>query len=511
MAPIKRMLIFFLCVCLFVSAFPLTAFATNATTPDVEEQTNSIGELNGYLAGNIKAVNQFYTDRKFTAVQGHGFAAERGNNLIDTLKGQNAAVVGDNNMKDGADRRIINRDGSITWIQDKYYSTASGSVNAAFDDSSGLYRYLDADGAPMKLEVPSDQYDDAVNLMKEKIKNGKVPNVTDPEEAVNIIKKGGLSYKQAVNLTKAGTIESLTYDAVNGTITATCAAGISFAIDYTCCVINGIEPEAALKSAGMNGLKTGGVVFATYVISSQLVKTGLPHALAPTAEAIAKSLGPDVCGAILLRSGATAAGKDVIKSASQIIAKELIADGVLIVVLTGVDVVELFRGRISKEELLKNLTVTIISVAAGAAGGYGGAALGSLIAPGAGTVIGGIIGSFLAGTLSSLAAEALIAPFYESDAEEMFNIISSEFLVLCEEHLINENEGAAITDKLKSKLVGDVLKDMYASDNRNKFARDLMEPLFIEQANNRAVIKMPSAAELRSEMKDALHGIVFVH
>ena len=137
--------------------------------------------------------------------------------------------------------------------------------------------------------------------------------------------------------------------------------------------------------------------------------------------------------------------------------------------------------------------------------------MGSLIAPGAGTVIGGIIGSFLAGTLSSLAAEALIAPFYESDAEEMFNIISSEFLVLCEEHLINENEGAAITDKLKSKLVGDVLKDMYASDNRNKFARDLMEPLFIEQANNRAVIKMPSAAELRSEMKDALHGIVFVH
>ena len=138
MTSIKKIFICFLCVCLFVSACPLTAFATEATVPEIEEQTNSIGELNGYLAGNIKAVNQFYTDRKFTAAQGHGFAAERGNNLIDTLKGQNAAVVGDNNMKDGADRRIINRDGSITWIQDKYYSTASGSVNAAFDDTTGM-------------------------------------------------------------------------------------------------------------------------------------------------------------------------------------------------------------------------------------------------------------------------------------------------------------------------------------------------------------------------------------
>ena len=511
MKKLKKAIASLLCACLLMSLIPTQAFAADVKAEDSVEETPSIGELNGYLAGNMKAVNQFYTDRKFTYETGHGFAAERGNNLIDTLKGNNSTVVGDNNIKDGADRMIINRDGSITWIQDKYYSTASGSVNSAFDDMTGMYRYIDADGNPMQLEVPSDQYDDAVKLMRSKIENGQVPNVTDPDEAVNIVRKGGLSYKQAVNLTKAGTIESLTYDAINGTITATCAAGISFAIDYTCCVLNGIEPEAAIKSAGMNGLKTGGVVFATYVISSQLVKTGLPNALVPTAEAIAKSLGPDVCEAILLRSGATTVGKDVVKGAAQIIAKELIVDGVLIIVLTGVDVVELFRGRISKEDLLKNLTVTIIGVAAGAAGGYGGAALGTLIAPGAGTAIGGILGSLLAGTLGFLAAEALIAPFYESDAEEMYNIISEEFLTLCEEYLINESEGTSITEKLKSKLVGDTLKDMYASENRNQFARELMEPLFVDQVSMREQIKMPTEAELRVEMKDALQGIVFVH
>lgn len=509
---IKRIITMVLCLSILISNIPLTTFAEEVLNTNLDEQTNSIGELGGYLSANVKMSKQFYTERRFTELyHGHCFAAERGNNLIDALKGNRTSVVGDNNLKNGPDRMIINRNGSITWIQDKYYSTASLSLNAAFDETTGLYRYIDGDGKPMKLEVPSDQYDDVVLKMRDKIKSGLVPNVSDPDEAVNIVKKGGLSYQQAKNLAKAGTIDSLKYDATNGVITSACAAGIGFAIDYACCVLNGIDSKTAIKNAGMNGLKTGGVVFATYVISSQLAKTGLPNALAPTAEAIAKSLGKDVCEAILVRNGVSTAGKDVVKHAAQIISKELIVDGVLIVVLTGVDVVELFRGRISKEELLKNLSVSIIGVAVGTAGGYGGAALGSLIAPGAGTAIGGILGSLLAGTISTVAAEALISPFYESDAEEMFAIISDEFLTLCNDYLINESEASVVTNKLKSTLAGDTLKDMYASEDRKKFAKDLLEPLFEEQARDRKSITMPSEKDMRLEMKNALQGVVFVH
>ena len=193
------------------------------------------------------------------------------------------------------------------------------------------------------------------------------------------------------------------------------------------------------------------------------------------------------------------------------ISKELIADGVLLIVLTGVDVIELFRGRISKEELLKNLTVTIISVAVGTAGGYGGAVLGSLIAPGAGTAIGAAVGSILAGGLSAWAAEALIAPYYESDAEEMFNIISDEFTQLCSDYLISEEEGARIADALKNELVGDVLKDMYASENRQQFAIELLEPLFAKEVGNRPPVTIPSEEEIRYGMKTTLQGIVFIH
>ena len=520
---IKRTLAFLLCISIMVGLMPMYAFATTPTDesePPAEtidaalEETNTLGEVGGYLSGNMLNTASLYRDRKFTQSRGFGFAAENGNNLIDRLHGVNATVVGDNNAANGPDRLIVNRKGN-TLIQTKYHHTASASVADAFDLQTGLYRYMDSNGKPMQLEVPKDQFDEAVKLMRAKIENGKVPGVTNPEDASKIVRKGHLNFQQAKNIAKAGNIDSLKYDAANGIVSASCAAGISFVIDYVCCVMNGMESEDALKNAGLNGIKTGGVVFATYVISSQLAKTGMAqsfsNALVPTAEAILKTFGDDVGKAILQGAGIQTAGKVTAKQVSNALARELVVDGVLVIILTGADVVDLFRGRISKEEVLKNLTVTIISVAVGAAGGYGGALAGNLIAPGAGGVIGSVAGAILAGGLSALGAEALIAPFYESDAEEMFNIISEEFTILCGEYLIDEEEGSRIAESLKGVLVGDVLKDMYASENRNQFARELIEPLFVNETVQRSAIVVPTTEELRYHIKQMLQGIVFIH
>lgn len=515
----KKIISFLLAISLAVGLLPVGALALptagNAAEGSIDE-TNSLGELGGYLSGNILNTAKLYADRNITdQYYGFAFAAENGNNLMDRIKGENAAVVGSDNAANGPDRRIINRDGSVTWIQTKYYQTASESVNAAFDSSTGMYRYIDGDGRPMQLEVPKDQYDRAVQSMRRKIENGKVPGVVDPDEATNLVRKGSLTYKQAQNIAKAGNIDSLVYDAANGVITASCATGISFVIDYACCVLNGLNPEAALKNAGLNGIKTGSVVFATYVISSQLAKAGLAttltNALIPTAEAITRTFGDDVCKAVVQRAGVEVAGKATARQVAGVMAREIIADGVILVVLTGIDVAELFRGRISQEEVLKNLAVTVISVAAGSAGGYGGVALGSLLAPGVGSVIGGVVGAMLAGSLTAIGAEAIIAPFYESDAEEMFSVISEEFTVLCGEYLLSEEEGVRVVESLKVKLIGDVLKDMYASEDRNQFARDLLEPLFVAEIEQRPTIITPTEEEIRYMMKEEMRGIAFVH
>ena len=294
----KRILAGLILATLFINSSSIQAFAKESNGYE-EESPTTIGELGGYLEGNLKTVENLTIERKFTYEKGHGFSAERANNLSDVLKGRNATVVGDDNAKNGPDRKIVNRNGEVTLIQDKYYSTASKSVSAAFDEETGLYRYVDAEGKPMQLEVPADQYEKAVESMAKKIEAGKVPGVTDSNEASNIVRKGKVTYQQAVNITKAGNIDSLKYDAKNGMIAAAGAIGISFVLDYAICRYNGLENKEALKEASLNGLKTGGYVFATYVISSQLAKTGIPAAMAPITDAIANNLGKRLSEAIL--------------------------------------------------------------------------------------------------------------------------------------------------------------------------------------------------------------------
>ena len=149
---------------LLFTSIPFSVFAADDTTINATQDEGSIvafGEAGGYLIGNLQTTKKLYADRKFSLPTGHGFAAENGNNLYDSLKGIKGKVVGDKNVKNGADRVIFNKNGTTVFIQDKYYSTAQRSVNAAFD-KDGIYKYVDGDGYPMQLEVPSDQYDSSV-------------------------------------------------------------------------------------------------------------------------------------------------------------------------------------------------------------------------------------------------------------------------------------------------------------------------------------------------------------
>ena len=101
----------------------------------------------------------------------------------------------------------------------------------------------------MQIEVPSDKYDDAIRAMEEKSVVDKQKGVSNPEEAKNIIRKGHFTYEQARNIAKAGTIESLTYDAVNGTIVASTAFGVTAMITLATSVWNGDDFDDALKLA----------------------------------------------------------------------------------------------------------------------------------------------------------------------------------------------------------------------------------------------------------------------
>lgn len=100
--------------------------------------------------------------------------------------------------------------------------------SGVFDkENGGLYRYLNSDGSPMPVEVPKDMYDDAVEAFRAKISQGKVPGVTDVNEAGNYVRKSDLTYADAMNLCKPFTAQSLLYDCATGIIYCSFAFGIS--------------------------------------------------------------------------------------------------------------------------------------------------------------------------------------------------------------------------------------------------------------------------------------------
>ena len=127
----------------------------------------------------------------------------------------------------------------------------------------------------MQLEVPSDQYEEAIRIMEEKIRKGQVPGCKNPKDASKIIRKGNITLKQAVNIAKAGTIDSLIFDAAHGAVIGLSAAGISSTIILARALWNGEDLDTAIDMAMYSGIQAGGITFVTSVITSQVTKPEL--------------------------------------------------------------------------------------------------------------------------------------------------------------------------------------------------------------------------------------------
>lgn len=438
----------------------------------------------GLSAANYGQVNKLFEEERFNSAQGHGFAAEKANTLYDKIKGRSASILGDDNAKNGADRVV---DG--VHIQSKYCQTGSKCISECFED--GKYRYM-INNKPMQVEVPSDKYEEAVRAMQQRISNGQVPGVTDPADAEKFVRKGDFTYKQALNLAKAGTIESLTYDAVNGAVIASTAFGVTATITLATNIWNGEDFGESLKMAASSSLKVGGMTFASSVLASQLSKMGLSHALLGSSEAIIAMMGPKA-SAVLINAFRGASrkiyGAAAMKSAAKLLRGNMITAGSTVVVMSTVDVVNIFRGRISGKQLFKNIVNSGATVGAGTAGWVAGAAAGSAILPGVGTIIGGLIGSIVAGGTATKVTNSVIGAFVEDDATEMLRIIQTQFIELAGEYLLNQKEVEKAVDALAEKINGKNLMDMFATSDKDGFARDMITPIIENEVSKREPIK----------------------
>ena len=469
---------------------------------DIREEEAQAAAVGG--AEMLSAEKAVFAEQKavINNPAGHGEMVEDAITMLDRAQRLDAKVVGRDNAKNGADRIV---DGML--VQTKYYKSARGSLEACFDPSTGLYRYMTESGEPMQLEVPKDQYDKVLKLFKWKIEQGKVPGVTDPEQAEQIVRKGRLTYQQAVNLAKPGTIESLAFDAATGAVVCMCAFGISFLATTFMAYRHSKNMDEAIQAGIAAGIQVFGIAFVQHMVVSQLSRTGLAGMLMTPSQYIVGKLGYRA-SALIVNGIRALAGKQAIhgaaasKQLAKILRSNAVTAAATMVVFSIPETYKIVTRKASAAQYVKNLA----ALAASVAGGMGGAtaagiaaakvagAVGTTVAPGVGTAI-GVAGGFVGGVASAAVVNVAGNVLHEGDGAtfgRLFNAIVSSMAV---EYMLDEDEIdqlVEVLDETKQSALKQLMEDTFSSDQQEDTVRCFLTPVYDEIVARREKFILPT-------------------
>ena len=448
---------------------------------------------------------------------GHGEMAEYANHRIDMALGHKVEWTGPKNERNGADRVV---DGVL--VQTKYFKSARGSLEACFDPSSGLYRYMTESGEPMQLEVPKDQYDRVLAGFEQKIEQGKVPGVTDPAEAGSIVRKGRLTYEQAVNLTKPGTIESLAYDAATGAVICSCALGLSFLAASFMAYRKNQDMEEAMQAGISAGVQVFGISFIQHIVVSQLSRTSLAGALMAPSKVLTEQVLGYKASAVIVNGLRALMGKGAIggaaatKQLAKMLRSNVVTAAATFVVFAVPDTYRLASRKTSAAQYAQN----IVSLAASIAGSAGGAvvagtatakvagAVGTTVLPGVGTAI-GIAGGFAGGVAAAAASNAVGGLLYEGDSATFGRLFNAYVSAMSVEYLLDEGEIDQLVealDGIEQKEFKKLMDDTFSADEQEKAIRAFLAPMIDEIVAKREKFAIPSGdkvIDVLEELADA--------
>lgn len=328
---------------------------------------------------------------------GHGYAAEDANALYDRLHGRKVFKTGATNESDGPDRIV---DG--VRVQTKFCKDAASTIRTSFNKHTGMYRYNG-----QVLEVPKDQYEEAVKLMSQKIREGKVEGVTDPAQASKMVKASPYTYKQSVRIAKAGNIDSIKFDVMNQAGASLKSGAISTVTSFVDAKMRGESTATALKSSAKQGACTAGKTMVTGVATQQILRTEVGRTVSAAAQkGIGKAIDATMktqAGRKVIEKTASAIGGKAVSGAAakQVLSRagstNVITAAVSFVVSAVPDTVRLCRNKISGKEYAIRTASNGAGLAGGTGGAWVGSAIGTAICPGIGTAVGGFIGSMVGG------------------------------------------------------------------------------------------------------------------
>lgn len=457
---------------------------------------NIFADLEAVIPENFARINSKY---------GHGQMAEEALTLLDKLQGREAEVVGRTNEKNGADRVV---DGIE--IQTKYYQTGKDCIDACFEKTTGQFRYQNSKGEPMMIEVPKDKYSEAINEFRKKILEGKVPGVSNPDDASKYIKKGQLTYKQALNLCKPGTIESLTYDALTGAINCSFAFGLSFLSTYILAYFKTGDKKEAFNAAFAAGIQVFGLSFFAHVLTQQVARTTLTKQLIPLSTYIVQSMGyksvQTIVNAIRAMAGKSAvSGAAAMKQLAKILRSNVVTSVITFVVFSIPDTYNIFRKRLSSAQYTKNMLSLIGTMATAGAGTLAtslaaakiGAATGTTIAPGVGTAI-GIAGGLVGGLAGGVVVKAAGDHIREDDTVILSRLYNAVVVNLIYEYMLSESEIDVLIknfDNIKAKEFKNLFAKVQAAEKQEEVIDKFIRHYFEEIIRRRPRLPEPKPGE----------------
>lgn len=426
---------------------------------------------------------------KSAVARGHGVIAEKANHFVDQIRGRDALHIGGNNALNGADRIV---EGML--IQTKYCASGAKCIESCFGPEG--FRYMTSDG-PMQVEVPRDMYASAVQAMRVRILRGQVPSASNPLRAEEIVRPGYLTYEQAVNLGRAGTIESLSYDLATGMVKTTFVLGLSASVRMAEGIWQGEEPREALQAALDASLSIGGKFLIVHIATNQIARSSFNATLQSIGSSVTHTmpawLVQDICAGLGRGSLRGAAAQ---KYVSKAIGGNLAALLATNIMMLGVDAWDYGTGKQTATQMGRNILVRAGATSAGTTGSVlgmaQGAALGAAIpflTPGIGAAIGGLAIGMAATNYGTQAVEAAIDYFTLSDEQKLDRIVHGAFAKEVDAHILNEDEAALLYHHLLDQNLENHHTGIVAAAHAEDFVRGLITPAAFAMLEKRHAVR----------------------
>lgn len=406
-------------------------------------------------------------------------------------------------------------------IQTLYRNSGAECVQDCFDEKTGRFKYLNADGSPMQLEVPSDKYFEAINVFKDKIRKYRVPATYNEKDAYKYIRRGKVTYRQALELCRGGNIKSLIEK--NGKISCSFPLGLSFLVTYNMRYIESGDKKDALNAALAAGMQIFGTSFMGHVLDSQMELPELRKQFIPVSTYLVQSLGykttQNIVNAIRSASGREImSGVVATRQLTKVLQSNVVTSVLTFVIFSIPDTFDMFSQKISGAQYTKNM-LSLLGTMATAGGGtlvasIGaakiGAATGTVITPGIGTVI-GIGGGLVGGVIGGTAVKVLGDKTREDDSVILSRMFNGIVLNLIYDYMLQEPEIDMLIDRLntiKPKAFKKLFKELIAEKEQEKKIVGFIWQFFEEIIQNRPVIEEPKVSDMVEILKQFDPSIV---